>query len=173
MKNVAFELDETTAGWSRCIWIEDLGRLIPFRPNRNTVEVRYVRSPESQFGQTLRRKVNVWIPRRRRVDHHKRFLVVRWEMLPTQLVSEIIFPQTLASLRTWIRTEDADSIEFNTSYKLIIRSSMAAIREVAALMTDPSQEITCVGSQMHLDSFAKKPEPHKSVWTCKLAILAL
>ena len=52
----------------------------------------------------------------------KRFLVIRRETLPTQLVSEIVFPQTLASSRTGTRTEDTDGIEFKTSCKLVIRS---------------------------------------------------
>lgn len=52
----------------------DHGTLIPFRPNRSTVEARYVRSPESQIGQTLRRKVNVRIPKiynREKISGHK------------------------------------------------------------------------------------------------------
>lgn len=52
--------------------MDDLGRLVPFRPNRNTVEACYFRSPESQFGQTLRRKVNIRISRLRRVGHRKK-----------------------------------------------------------------------------------------------------
>ena len=103
----------------------------------------------------------------------KRFLVIRRETLPTQLVSEIIFPQTQASLRTGIRTEDTDRIEVKTSCKLIDRSSVSAVQEVVVLITVPSHKRTWVGSQRHLNSFARKPERSKSAWTFKLAILAL
>ena len=88
--------------------------------SRNTVEVSYV--PESQFGQTIGREVNVRIPRRRRVDNRKKISGHKARDIAHAVGEWNSFSQTLASSRTGTRTEDTDGIEFKTSCKLVIRS---------------------------------------------------
>ena len=113
-----------------------------------------------QFGQTLRRKVNVRIPRRRRADNRKKISVHKARDIAHAVGEWNYFPANASKLAHW---------DTNRRHKLIDRSSVAAIREVVVLITVPSQKRTWVGSQRHLDSFTRKPERelvNQPSWCC-------